>query len=114
MAIINSFLCWSNTRTGTAVCGYYTLIISVVCLAFYMLRYIALDDLKDSIELKGIVYAGFVLYSFLIGVSLILLPGVYMDRRFLLLPWIYVLVITVLYETGAIALVTTVHLEQDH
>ncbi|CAL1539993.1 unnamed protein product, partial [Lymnaea stagnalis] len=89
-------------------------VISVICLAFYMLRYIALDEMRDSIELKGIVYAGFVLYSFLIGVSLILLPGVYMDRKFLLLPWIYVLVITVLYETGAIALITTVHLEQEH
>ncbi|XP_059157723.1 uncharacterized protein LOC131942053 [Physella acuta] len=114
MAIISSFLCWSNTRTGSAVCGYYTLVISVVCLAFYMLRYIALDEMRDSIELKGIVYAGFVLYSVLIGVSLVLLPGVYMDRKFLLLPWIYVLVITVLYETGAIALITTVHLEKEH
>ncbi|CAG5123581.1 unnamed protein product [Candidula unifasciata] len=114
MAIISSFLCWTNTRTGSAVSGYYTMIISVVCLAFYMLRYIALDEINNSLELKGIVYAGFVLYSCLVGVSLILLPGVYMDRKYLLLPWIYVLVITILYETGAVALITTVHLEQDH
>ncbi|ESO89544.1 hypothetical protein LOTGIDRAFT_165135 [Lottia gigantea] len=88
-------------------------VISVVCLGFYLFRYIALDAISKSIEFKGIIYAGFVLYSLLIAVSLILLPGVYMDKRYLMLPWIYVLVVTVLYETGAVALLTTVHLEYE-
>ncbi|XP_050417182.1 uncharacterized protein LOC126830813 [Patella vulgata] len=113
MAIITKFLCWPNTRVGSAVCGYYTLVISVVCLGFYLFRYIALDAISKSIEFKGIIYAGFFLYSLLIAVSLILLPGVYMDKRLLMLPWIYILVVTVLYETGAVALLTTVHLEYE-
>ncbi|XP_041358974.1 uncharacterized protein LOC121375538 [Gigantopelta aegis] len=113
MAIIKAFLCWSNTRTGSAVCGYYTLVISVLCLAFYLFRYIGLDAISTSIEFRGIVYAGFVLYSLMIAVSLVVLPGVYMDRKYLLLPWIYVLVVTVLYETGAVALLTTVHVQNE-
>ncbi|XP_071088193.1 uncharacterized protein [Haliotis cracherodii] len=113
MAIIRSFLCWANTRSGSAVSGYYSLVISVMCLAFYLFRYIGLDAISASMEFRGIVYAGFVLYSLMIAVSLVLLPGVYMDKKYLLLPWIYVLVVTVLYETGAIALLTTVHLENE-
>ena len=35
------------------------------------------------------------------------------DKKYLLLPWVYTLVVTVLYETGAIALLTTVHLSRD-
>ncbi|KAL8581011.1 hypothetical protein ACOMHN_048045 [Nucella lapillus] len=113
MAIISSFLCWSNTRTGSAVCAYYSLVISVVCVSFYVFRYLALGEIETAVEYKGIVYPGFVLYTVMIGVSLIMLPGVYMDRKLLLLPWVYTLVVTVLYETGAIALLTTVHLSRD-
>ncbi|XP_076467883.1 uncharacterized protein LOC143298801 [Babylonia areolata] len=113
MAIISSFLCWNNTRTGSAVCAYYSLVISVVCVSFYVFRYLALGEIETAVEYKGIVYPGFVVYTVMIGVSLIMLPGVYMDRKLLLLPWVYTLVVTVLYETGAIALLTTVHLSHD-
>ncbi|KAK7097678.1 uncharacterized protein [Littorina saxatilis] len=113
MAIVTSFLCWNNTRTGSAVCAYYSLVISVVCVSFYVFRYLALGEIESAVEYKGIVYPGFVLYTIMIGVSLIMLPGVYMDKKYLLLPWVYTLVVTVLYETGAIALLTTVHLSHD-
>lgn len=113
MAIISSFLCWNNTRTGSAVCAYYSLVVSVVCVSFYVFRYLALGEIEKAIEYKGIVYPGFVLYTIMIGVSLFMLPGVYMDKKYLLLPWVYTLVVTVLYETGAIALLTTVHLSED-
>ncbi|XP_025087389.1 uncharacterized protein LOC112560041 [Pomacea canaliculata] len=113
MAILSSFLCWSNTRTGSAICAYYSLVVSVVCMSLYVFRYLAQGKIDAVPEYKGIVYPGFVLYTVMIGVSLVMLPGVYMDKRFLLLPWVYTLVVIVLYETGAIALLTTVHLSQD-
>lgn len=113
MAILTSFLCWNNTRTGGAVCAYYSLVMSVVCVSFYVFRYLALGVIETAVEYKGIVYPGFVLYTVMIAVSLVMLPGVYMDKKYLLLPWVYTLVVTVLYETGAIALLTTVHLSKD-
>lgn len=113
MAILKSFLCFANTRVGTLISGCYTLIISLICLVFYLFRYVGYQLIQDSTEYKGIVYAGFVLYGLMITSSLILIPGVQLDKKYLLLPWVYVLILNVLYETGSIALLTTVHLERE-
>ncbi|XP_069131238.1 uncharacterized protein [Argopecten irradians] len=113
MAILKTFLCFSNTRVGTLICGCYSLVISLICLVFYLFRYVGYQLIQDSPEYKGIVYAGFVLYGLMITASLVLIPGVQLDKRYLLLPWVYVLVLNVLYETGAIALLTTVHMERE-
>ncbi|XP_052077628.1 uncharacterized protein LOC127715580 isoform X1 [Mytilus californianus] len=113
MAIIKTFLCFSNTRVGTLICGCYTLIVSLVCLVFYLFRYVGYQLIQDSPEYKGIVYAGFVLYGLMITTSLVLIPGVQLDKRYLLLPWIYMLILNVLYETGSVALLTTVHMERE-
>lgn len=37
----------------------------------------------------------------------------FQDKRYLLLPWIYMLILNVLYETGSVALLTTVHMERE-
>lgn len=113
MAIIKTFLCFSNTRVGTLICGCYTLIVSLICLVFYLFRYVGYQLIQDSPEYKGIVYAGFVLYGLMITTSLVLIPGVQLDKRYLLLPWIYMLILNVLYETGSVALLTTVHMERE-
>lgn len=113
MAIVKTFLCFSNTRVGTLICGCYSLVNSLICLVFYLFRYVGYQLIEDSQEYKGIVYAGFVLYGLMIAASLILIPGVQLDKRYLLLPWVYVLILNVLYETGSIALLTTVHMERE-
>ena len=38
---------------------------------------------------------------------------IFQDKRYLLLPWIYVMILVVLYDTGSVALLTTVHLERE-
>ncbi|KAK3099823.1 hypothetical protein FSP39_010305 [Pinctada imbricata] len=112
---------------------------SLVCLVFYLFRYVGYQLIQDSPEYQGIVYAGFVLYGLMIAMSLLLIPGVQLgivyagfvlyglmiamslllipgvqlDKRYLLLPWIYVLILNILYETGSIALLTTVHMERE-
>lgn len=48
----------------------------------------------------------------IIFIVLILIPCL-QDKRYLLLPWVYVLILNVLYETGSIALLTTVHMERE-
>jgi hypothetical protein len=35
------------------------------------------------------------------------------DKRYLLLPWIYIVILVVLYDTGSVALLTTVHMERE-
>ncbi|CAC5381743.1 unnamed protein product [Mytilus coruscus] len=67
----------------------------------------------DYNKYKGIVYAGFVLYGLMITTSLVLIPGIQLDKRYLLLPWIYMLILNVLYETGSVALLPTVHMERE-
>ena len=37
----------------------------------------------------------------------------FQDKRYLLLPWIYMMILVVLYDTGSVALLTTVHLERE-
>ena len=50
--------------------------ISLVCLVYYLFRYVGHKIIEDSPEYKGIVYGGFVLYGFMIVASLIIIPGV--------------------------------------
>ncbi|XP_053399839.1 uncharacterized protein LOC123557536 isoform X2 [Mercenaria mercenaria] len=45
--------------------------------------------------------------------SLVIIPGVQLDKRYLLLPWIYIVILVVLYDTGSVALLTTVHMERE-
>lgn len=113
MAILKRFLCVCNTRTGSLICGCYTLTISLVCLVYYLFRYVGHKIIEDSPEYKGIIYGGFVLYGFMIVASLVIIPGVQLDKRYLLLPWIYIMILVVLYDTGSVALLTTVHLERE-
>nr|KAG5696275.1 hypothetical protein BaRGS_019977 [Batillaria attramentaria] len=56
-------------------------VVSVVCVSFYVFRYLALGEIEKAVEYKGIVYPGFVLYTIMIGVSLFMLPGVYMYQE---------------------------------
>lgn len=113
MAILTTFLCICNTRTGSLVSGCYTLAISLVCLVYFLFRYVGHKLVEDSPEYKGIIYVGFVLYGFMIISSLIIIPGVQLDKRYLLLPWIYIVILVVLYDTGSVALLTTVHMERE-
>lgn len=113
MAILKRFLCICNTRTGSLVSGCYTLAISLVCLVYFLFRYVGHKLVEDSAEYKGIIYVGFVLYGFMIVSSLVIIPGVQLDKRYLLLPWIYIVILVVLYDTGSVALLTTVHMERE-
>lgn len=113
MALLKTFLCLCNTRTGSLVSGCYTLIIALACLVNYLFRYVGQKRFEESGECKAIVYLGFVLYGFMIVFSLVIIPGVQLDKKQLLLPWIYVIILVVLYDTGSIALMTTLQLEQE-
>ncbi|KAL4230399.1 Peptidase M13 [Mactra antiquata] len=113
MAILKTFLCICNTRTGSLISGCYTLAISLLCLVYFLFRYVGHKLVEDSAEYKGIIYVGFVLYGFMIVSSLIIIPGVQLDKRYLLLPWIYIVILVVLYDTGSVALLTTVHMERE-
>ena len=50
--------------------------ISLVCLVYYLFRYVGHKIIEDSPEYKGIIYGGFVLYGFMIVASLVIIPGV--------------------------------------
>ncbi|XP_056012737.1 uncharacterized protein LOC130052287 isoform X2 [Ostrea edulis] len=89
MAIVKTFLCFSNTRVGTLICGCYTLINSLVCLVFYLFRYVGYQLIEDSQEYKGIVYAGFVLYGLMIAASLVLIPGVQLTLNAWEIVWMF-------------------------
>ena len=54
--------------------------ISLVCLVYYLFRYVGHKIIEDSPEYKGIVYGGFVLYGFMIVTSLVIIPGVQLVR----------------------------------
>ncbi|KAK3606394.1 hypothetical protein CHS0354_042039 [Potamilus streckersoni] len=113
MAILKRFLCFSNTRLGSLLSGIYSLVVSLVCLVYYLFRYVGYKLIEKSTEFTGIVYTGFVIYAFVIVASLILIPGVQLDKKNLLLPWIYMDIIIVLYDTGSVALLTTIQMERE-
>lgn len=54
MAIVTSFLCWNNTRTGSAVCAYYSLvsrIVSYLLFQFYSDRVFSVSIVVILVQL---------------------------------------------------------------
>ena len=73
-------LCQDSINFNFFLCLFQT--ISLVCLVYYLFRYVGHKIIEDSPEYKGIVYGGFVLYGFMIVTSLVIIPGVQLVRDF--------------------------------
>lgn len=89
--------------------GFYSLTVSVLCISLFLIRYIGPNIVKEAHEFAIITYLSFGLYTLYILVTLLLIAGIHVDRRYLVLPWLYGIVVMMLYEFFYIVFLSAIH-----
>ncbi|XP_077993409.1 uncharacterized protein LOC144447323 [Glandiceps talaboti] len=104
MAILTNCCCCFNIRTGSLICGYFTLIYSII---YFILAIINLITGSDKLTTGYITSNGidFLLFLLLLIASILLIIGVMKDKPWWFLTWlIYILVLIVIKIITAIVM----------